>query len=398
MRSEASTSSLVILQLRRSDKVDVLETKDSFTKIRFKIDGDFPVEGWVPTDALILGASSIAAAPTQSYQVKPKEEVVSTVDEFPEMLSDEKVMIPKGVATLSPSSEETADTTSTTAPKDKTADGPWLPEFRLMIGYVNFSESLTTENSSGGYFGSPFLKYDLSGLQFNADTRLYYDMDSFQVGGALQYAFSLFKDSISASNTTIQKSNVQAQMHEIRLGPTIRTSFQFTPDFVFTPEVQALGGAQFFSTNQLVDKGATGRTGQPVLFNMTAFYGELVFIPALSLPWNFLLEPEVGVLFNYQFTESPITVTNTDGSPKADADKIRTGTPETAHFLFSYGTNLLWSMEKLGMPSTRLFVRYHHMDLSRSYSGLGNRAGIATSDVKASSGLKTIGLGIQYRF
>lgn len=389
--SEPNLQSLSILQLKQGDPVEVLEKKDGFVKIRFKIDGDFPVEGWLPEAALSqTDATTSTTAERQPYEMVPKSPVETEVKEFPNAPLTESVQTQMKAKDLKAENREAA-----LGPREihRRKPGPWLFETQYLFGYQSWNESIKTKKEDTQTYGdSPFLQYDMSGVLLGAQFKASYDFQMWEVGGFVSYSLTFFRGSVPATTQTyrpgIDQGNVQALMHDFQLAPFVRYPFKFGSQWILIPELRLISSFNLFSTNQLksTDNVNPGVLGQSVLYSFSSVRADAEFAPELKMPFNLSLTPKIGVsLFNW-FTESPVT------------DVFRTGEPDGTGFNLSYGAKLTWNLKSYDWETLNLVASYSMKDYSKNYKGQGNRAGLKTIDAKSTAHSTLIGLGAEYLF
>ncbi|MBN8555749.1 MAG: hypothetical protein J0L93_09920 [Deltaproteobacteria bacterium] len=380
--TEPNPQSSPVVQLRQGDTLKILEKNSTYAKVEYKIEGDFPVQGWIPIQALSLNTLAQVAAPkTQPYAPKLDEEKIQThIENFPDKALTDKAP----AATF----EKNNDRPQLAVKSIARNFYPWKFEFQAGFGYSNWDETYKTKNANTGQsYAGNFLKYSMSGMALGTQANAAYDFpELFWLGAQLRYKFVYFSDSIG-SNTNINSGNVQAQMHEVFLGPFIRQSYTFKENFIFEPELRLLGATQFFVSNQL----ASRTQSQPVIFSFMSYFIKTEFSPKLKYRL-YSLTPSIGMLFFYNFSESPTT------SGATDAQSLRTGSPTVSQFLLSYAATFSYALEKLDFPNSEVYVSYAYTDYSRTYSGAGNRAGIKTLDAENKTSSTDISLGFKQNF
>lgn len=393
----------LVLVLKQGDFVDILETNEAFVRIRYKIDGDFPVEAWFPKDALKLGNQTEVAAARKEALYAPLESPLASPPKTLEAESFPETRALKRSLNLppSPSTSSTAAASTTLFSQEKKASprplriSGWYNDLEASLGIHQWSESLKTQKADGSYYDTAFLKYDLNGIFLSLRDELGYALPWGKVGAQGSYSFTYFSDSVTPQNEEIAQSSIQAQFHEIQISGFVRKKPLLLPrGFQFEPEAHLIFGAQIFQINQLRDISPTNpnRLGQPVLMNLYRYSADLKLMPSFRMPYRFTLSPELGLTLMAFFYETPTLKATTE------AESIRTGTPQMSSLLLSYGAKLRWQMDDLGMSRSELFVDFSMRDLSRKYSGEGNRAGMKTKGVQTSNTLMKLALGYQYQF
>ncbi len=397
---EANLESPLIVQLKKGDFVEILELQQAFAKIRYKLEGDFPVSGWIPLSALRRGSFALNSKGPLDQPYSPDSEQKKTyetkVESFPDQKFAEKVVIPK-------SDKRSFTLKSGEAPVEIIQQKPvaiarerlgFYQELDAQMGLQQWEDKYSTQKTDGSYYDSPFLSYDFTGLAIGISDELGMRLPEYTYGGKLSYQFTYFSESVDPSNDEIEKTNIQAQAHEIQGYGFMRKTFFLKYGIRVEPEAQVGFGTNIFLTNQLRDISPTNpsRLGQPVLMNLYQIFAKLNLLPAVYVPYDFKITPELGIiLFNY-FFEGPVL------NSADPTTSIRTGEPEIGSLLLSYGGRVGWTMKKLQMPNSEIFAAIRIEDFSRSYSGAGNRAGMITNDVKSNSTSTTYAVGFHYNF
>lgn len=399
-----SAEAVVILKLRKGDAVDVLGKENGFFKIRYKLEGDFPIEGYAPEGAL-------AGARPEDLQKFSKEGQSYKPETPPRSLSEAPPVMPSlpteiTKPQISPQKGEAVRATSLDREVVHKRDpGPWLFEGRASMGYSLMKESLKTKavDTAGTPYGDPFLQYEMPGLRFGLEGRVLREMGDYEVGVLTQYAMTLFRGVVANATSNfdpkIDSANVQATRHEFALGPLVAFKYSFHPQWHLRSEVRILPYLVIHTVNQLKsqDNMNPGVTGQSVLYSQNVFGALAEFSPSVSMPHHFRLTPLVGATLYSSFTESPIQ-TSLNGEALSEAETRRTGKPKTGSFVFHYGVELAFNLKPLGWETINMAAAYRVTDLSHQFSGQGNRAGLKTLDVQATSSLTTYSFGVEYLF
>jgi hypothetical protein len=380
-------------QLKAGDKVEILERQQNYVKIQYKIDDDFPLLGWIPSSALIVGLKEGEELKVSgpSYNPRTKEKIVTEVETFPSM--NESPAPIKNITSSGGPDLKDSSSLSVVEP----SISMWNPKLTLELGATNYEEHLKTRNpndATSGYYPGDFLSYELSGASFSPEASIDHEFFGTRLGLLAKYSFMYFSDGISG-NPFVNTSNIQAQIHQFSFGPIINYEYLFEGGWRWTPELRILTGFQSFQTNQLSDS----RQNQPVLMNLTTLEGRLEFHSRLELPYdNLFIEPTVGISIFNSYSESPQIETDSNGAALSEAAKIRTGNLESSVMQIHYGGNLGLRLVDWGFPQTEIYFHGIVEDYSRDYSGLGNRAGFAVSDVKSTTSLTQLSLGIRRLF
>lgn len=393
---EPNPSSATVAQLHRGESLEVLATHENFTQVRYRIEDEFPVMGWIPTATLSKPAKSVPKIfdPGQSYVPEAKGEIQTLVKEFPtDTPMNEKIIIPKTEGQrLKLEPKKAAPPLPPVFSHKK--DFGFSNELSLQLGMQSWEESIKTKQASGAFYSGPFLRYELSGLSFQVGDVLDYRLQDYPLSVGLNtfYRFTFFSDSVGASNANISKSSIQAQYHEFELTPYVRWHHLVAPGWRLEPEIGPTIGFHSFVTNQLQDiptSKSVSRSGQAVLFGVTAFYSKVNLKPTVRGPWNLRLSPELAMLLSYSFSEYPSS---------SDSHEVRTGEPSGADMSFSYGFEFGWNLEKFRGPNSELLFNMMIQNFARNYSGGGNRAGTQTLDASATSSTTFYSIGYRYLF
>lgn len=390
LRVEASDQARLLVLLRQGDKLELLESKNSYFKARYLLENQFPVEGWILADQLQIfqdgNLIKINKPKEQAYKAPTNRDKAQTkVEDFPEVELKENIELPKNPLTNSSNLEVQASNQETSSKKPSPKRrGAWAWTSSLGLGWSRYEESLSTKINGKEAEGS-FLDYQLDGLKISLALGAFRDFNQFSGGIRGRYAFSFYNSSVSAANFNIESADVLAQFHQANLEAYGFRAWTFKK-FEFEPELAIGPQFQFFSVNQLRER----KLAHPVLFSDMAVFLNTNLKPKLHTPYNLVLEPYLALIFFYYFVEGPIQRTK-------DGD-IRTGRPSITTFLFHYGLNLAWEMKQLGLEDHWLRLSYLVEDYSRAFSGEGNRAGLKTEDVKSKLKLQSFSLAYEYRF
>ncbi len=402
--SAPSTGSLRILQLKQGALLEVIGSEGGFARIRYRLEGEFPVEGFALEAGIRRNASPdqipLIQSKQQDYEAKnllePVTEAAPLVNALPSESPDAS-LIPK------PKARESMLIVS--KPK-KRSQNRLRAEGHFGLGFQTLAEDLTTKPSdSNSYATEPFLSYEMSGVLFDLNGRMTYRAsDSVELGLHLNYDFTVFRGSVAAPSSSlspnIDESNVQALMHEVQSGPYVRYEYRLNKRFAIEPELSLLGAYQLFTTNQLKtnDDLAPGLQGQSVLMNWQI----MQVLPKLSvnlrMPNELLLRTHLALGVWTSFSESPTTTTDANGVALAEEDMIRTGAPSSAPMGINYGAQLNWNLKRLGVETMGLIAFFNSRDVSRTFSGSGNRASMLMKDTKTSTRILNFGIGAEYLF
>jgi hypothetical protein len=384
----------VILQLRQGDRVEILEDQNGILKIRYRIDGDFPVEGYITKEAVseTVAADSLKP-PSVQYEALAKESPTTQQSEL-SGLQNSQVLQPNITSRSELKSKPVR-------PATKRDPGPWLFEVQPRMGLDYWSESLTTKYTADQTKATePFLEYEMAGIQMGVSGRAGYQWPTkWELGVFGSYGISFLRGSVpGASNTfdpQIEPGNVKATLHDLQMGPYFRRPYLLTRGWSVIPEIKILGGLHFFQTNQLQSKAdATENVpSQSVLYSYISFLGDLEVSPEVQMPLSFFAKPNLRVNLFQSFSEGPTTEAGL-----ADEDKLRTGSPKSKAFLLSYGITAGWRADSLGMEVLQLSASWQHRDLSKAFSGRGNRAGMATLDAESTIVVNSFSLNVDYLF
>lgn len=390
---EPNPDSDLVVQLKEGEGVEVLETEGTYSKIRYRIEGEYPVTGWIPTAVLSKpGANSPRFSEQgQAYVSESKFSENTELKDFPDLKMTEKVILPTNAQKLKMDPKKIE-------PPAPPPISNWKPfglanELTVSLGFQSWQDDLTTKQTSGAYFSGPFLKYELRGPTLEVRDEVLYKLSDrpLSFGGLIQYRFTFFSDSIDANNSEIAQSGIQAQFHEVEVHPFVRASYSLSEGWTLEPQLGPSFGFHSFVTNQLRDMSPTNpnRIGQSVLFGVSAYYLKAEFRPQVRSPWNLRFLPILSMNFFYSFSEYPSS---------SDPQSIRTGSPNGGSIAFSYGGEMGWNLKQLRNPNAELVFKALFQTFPRNYSGAGNRAGEQTLDVKAEASTALYCLGYQYLF
>jgi hypothetical protein len=402
--SAPSISSLRILQLKQGTLIEIIGSEAGFAKIRYRLEGEFPIEGFALEAGLQRNTTTngipLIKAKQQDYEAQDSLEPVTEAAPLADALPSESPD-----ASLLPQPKPRESRLIVSKPK-KRSENRLRAEGNFGIGFQTLSEDLTTKPSdSDSYATEPFLSYEMSGILFDFKSRMTYRAsDSVEVGFQLNYDFTVFRGSVAAPSASlspnIDESNVQALMHDVQSGPYIRYEYRLNRRFAIEPELSILGAYKLFTTNQLKtnDDLAPGLQGQTVLMNWQV----MQVLPQLSvnlrMPSELSLKAYIALGVWMNFSESPTTTTNTSGEALPEEDMIRTGAPSSAPLVANYGAQLNWNLKRLGVETVGLVAFFNNQDVSRTFSGSGNRASMLMKDTKASTRILNFGIGAEYLF
>ncbi len=388
--------------------MEITARQPGFVKIRYKLEGDFPVEGWVPEAALGTGAitEQKVADTQQPYQVQAEPSTPSAIPDLNRQALSEKIDPSIKVGSpLAGAAGRTSPAIQTPAKIHKrTNTGPWLYETHVMTGLNFWKEALTSKlESTNAYSTEPFISYEMQGFLLSLEGEAARKFKDIEAGGFLSYDLSIFRGQVpsasSSFNPHIRSTSVQALLHEINFGPFVRLAYPVAKKVTLIPEARVYGSFSQFTTNQLqtVSDSGLGLNAQSVLFSYTSMQAGFEFIPRVSLPYHLTVSPHAGLGFFTYFSEGPIVTTSNGGALDTD-DQIRTGSPNGADFAISYGAKISWNLQKYGWETLNLVAAYRVRDYSKKFSGQGNRAGIKTIDAKSEATTESFSLGAEYLF
>lgn len=381
----------------------VLASSGAFTQVRYYLDGDFPVEGWVPTEGIkMISVQTEVSAELSRQAYEPEEaqeSVVTSVQEVPQEELPETVELPNEIdlkrfpnPTRIPSTAEVREDQKKSKPslqlepQKRQVDREWQYQFGLNIGRSTFEESLKSQGDS-----QDFLSYKIQGLLLEAQGKATHPLKAYQMNTGVtgSYSFNFYDSSVGGGNTNVVPSSIQAQRHHLRIGGFLEKDYRFHRLFIFNPEAQFNLHFEYFSTNQLRTTGL-GTINFPVLFGYWAFYPSLDLIPRLYLPYDFQLSPLLSIILIYMFDELDTQTVGTN--------LVGTGKADTSFFGLKYGVDLLWNMRSLRLENADLSLGFHITDIDRKFKGNGNRAAIAIQNGKSNISISEIQAGFEYRF
>ncbi|PIR23351.1 MAG: hypothetical protein COV44_03465 [Deltaproteobacteria bacterium CG11_big_fil_rev_8_21_14_0_20_45_16] len=387
-----------VVLLRNGDPIEVFRSQGDWTQVRYLLEGLYPLEGWLPTEMIRLRESSqrLESSREQAYEPKArmqneteqggsdlpdgelpeKPKVWEDISKFP----DPKRMPPVPDAKASPS--EPINRPAKRFEKEVRS----LTSGSVYIGSSNFSEKIKSKINDA-YAAGDFLDVELQGISLGLEAQYAYRLENeIRVGGLLRYAANIYDTSVGGGSSNVGTSSVQAQLHDIRVGPSVSKLWVLKPNLTLEPELRLFGGGQIFLTNQL----RSSTNSFPVLFNFTAYTGFMEFILKSELPFGFRLEPYVSISLLYSFEEDPTTT--------YDEGFLGTGATKSSMFDLQYGANLAWNMAAIDLEKFDFSFKLDAQNYSRNYSGTGNRAEIETQDAKSSLSLFQWAIGMQYHF
>jgi len=402
VRSLPKEDSQAVVLLRRGDRVDVLQYQGDYYRIRYLIDGDFPVEGWVLQESIQLdeaGQKPIEKMESNRYRPTEREEVLATSPALPSNDLPENVKLPEDKATITSPEEVKKEKRVKEKPamvfsKDEKplakSDSPWKWTAGVRLGYSQYHDAISTQNTAGTT--NQFLEYTLEGFSIEALGGFSYPLHSFLVGARAHYNFTLYDSEVSDLAGGVSKSSVLAQLHDFGVAGFASRRFDFKK-FSLEPELEFGANYQYLSLNSLRDL----TLNQTVLFGHGMIYMTVAATPRAYLPYDLILEPELKLTLFQSFTEYPtaLLVKKTSTTP---AEYMRTGQPKTGSMLLSYGGSLAYSLAKMGYENSRLRAFGYISDFSKKFSSTGNRAGIRTENAKTKTDIIRAGLGYEYQF
>lgn len=391
-----------VVLLRQGDRVELLQEQAGFARVRYLLDEEFPLEGWMLLESLQLN-SDVIRLPRSEQNYRPEARALDTAPGATELkteglvqdvtLPEEKAIKPNGTDSLQ-SKRAPKERPALRLPESTKAPRAWATDWRfstnLLMAYSQYSESLTTQTSSE----TPvkFLDYSFEGFAaqfyFGAET----DWNGFILGSRLGYEYSLYDSEVNDMAGGVTASSVLAQMHDISLRPYMSRRFDFSKISV-EPELELSLHYQYLGLNTLRDL----TRNQTVLFGHQMYYLDAKITPRLYLPYKLLLEPFLAITLFQIFTESPteLLVEATDEDP---AEYMRTGAPKTSSFLLTYGASLAYPLEFMGWKNSSIKAFGQYRDISKKFSELGNRAGIQTDRVTSKTHILQAGIGVEYGF
>ena len=256
--AQPDKSSTAVFHVKQGETLKVLELEGNFTKVRYLIDGEFPVDGWILSDALSKRVVSTAELPQiearqEQYRPDPYKNSQSVEEEYP----SEKLPEPVEIDSVTPAEVKKGERKRrpfrrTVYESEETSR--WKPMIRTFAGFRTWEESLKTKHpSTGEFFASSFLDYELTGFNIGFNGDLGYELGSFLLGATAGYSVTFFNNNVGPNNPNITPSSAQGFLHEATVGPFLRWRIQLTRDWAFEPEAQLLGTYQYLSVNQLRD-------------------------------------------------------------------------------------------------------------------------------------------------
>ncbi len=403
IKTQPQENSQSVVLLKRGDLIDVLALAADYYRVRYLIDGDFPVEGWVLQESVQLDevmARPIEQQKLNPYRPSPKQEVEATNPEATLKELPEIAQLPEGTAQEQKSqaldlldknknpNSESSNTLSNDHNKTASSNSQWSGQ--LSFGYSRYSESISTLNSSNKRV--PFLKFALEGLGLDLMGQWTYRLRLLSLGLRGRYFFHFYDSEVGNTKVGVARSSVLAQLHEAQLGTLIHRKWDFKR-FAVEPELEVGASFQLLSLNSLKDT----TLNQSVFFGHQKIRAYARTVLRTYLPGDFILEPEVSLLLFEKISEQPVDLLIPEANGSA-AEYMRTGVPQGQKFLLTYGGSLLFSLRSLGLPDSRVRIYGTMSDQSKKFSGTGNRAGIATRDAKSSGKMISAGLGYQHTF
>lgn len=404
VKTQPQEKSQSVVLLKRGDLIDVLALTADHYRVRYLIDGDFPVEGWVLQESVQL--DDVMAKPIEQQTLNPyrpshKKEVETTSPETTLKELPEIAQLPVGTVHEQKSQSldllnkkktldsEPPNTLSDEANKQKTSSNSrWSGQFS--IGYSRYSESISTLNSNNKRV--PFLKYAFEGLGLDLLGQWTYPLQLFRLGLRGRYFFHFYDSEVGDKKLGVAPASVLAQLHEAQLGALIQRKWDFQR-FSLEPELEVGASFQLLSLNSLRDT----TLNQSVLFGHQKIRAYVRAVARAYLPGDFILEPEISLLLFEKLSEQPVDLLIPAANGSA-AEYMRTGVPQGQKFLLTYGGSFVFSLRSLGLADSRLRIYGIMSDQSKKFSGTGNRAGIATREARSSGKMISAGLGYQHTF
>jgi len=403
VRSLPKEDAQAVVLLRRGDRVDVLQYQGEYYRVRYLIDGDFPVEGWALQESIQLdaaGQKQIEKLESNRYRPLERESSRAIETQLPTSELPETVKLPGDKAPASDSDDfkkekRVKENPAMVFSSDEKSRQPkmaslWNWEAGVRLGYSQYREAVTTKTAAGA--SAKFLDYTFEGFTIEALSGFSYAIRSFLVGIRGHYAFTLFDSEVSDVAGGVSKSSVLAQLHDFGIAGFASHRFNFSKVSI-EPELEFGANYQYLSLNSLRDL----TLNQTVLFGHGLIYMTAAATPRTYLPYGVILEPELKITVFQSFTEFPtsLLVKTTASTP---AEYMRTGKPKTGSMLFSYGGSLIYSLKEAGYENSRLRAFGFVSDFSKKFGDTGNRSGIRTNEAKTKTKIIRAGLGYEYRF
>jgi len=403
VRSLPKEDSQAVVLLRRGDRIDVLQYQGDYYRVRYLIDGDFPVEGWVLQESIQLDAAGqkpIERLDSNRYRPTEREVGVAPTSQLPSGDLPENVKLPEDKMSKTTTEEIKKEKrvkenpamvfSKNEKPRESKNNSPWKWNAAVRLGYSQYHDAVSSKNSAGTT--TKLLDYTLEGFTMELLGGLTYSLHSFLLGVRGHYAFTFYDSEVSDVAGGVSKSSVLAQLHDFGVAGFANRKFDFAK-FSLEPELELGANYQYLSLNSLRDL----TLNQTVLFGHRLIYLTVAAIPRAYLPFNLILEPELKLTLFQTFTEYPtsLLVNKTATTP---AEYMRTGAPKTGSMLVSYGGSLAYPLSSMGYEHSRIRAFGFVSDFSKKFSGTGNRAGIRTDSASTKTDIIRAGLGYEYLF
>ncbi|MGA0162692.1 MAG: hypothetical protein ACO3LE_00380 [Bdellovibrionota bacterium] len=384
--AQPSNEARVLLLVRQADKLKVLGEEAEFFQVEYFLENQYPIKGFIRKEYLgdLSSQTEVSRSTEQSYTPSLEREAVQTEAlELEDQKSQQRIEIP---ATLKKVDSLELITTPTESVTEKTkSPEEWKYSLEFDLGWQQYQERVFTL-VGGAYPNIPLIDYSLEGIDlqfgFSIFRRWFGSVDA---GARAQYEVSALQADVKRNNAQIEAADALAQWHRLSVEIFASRDFQIKK-WLLQPELAARFQWHLFSVNQLRDKNLA----QPILFSNIGYYGEIAFRPKLQSPYFLSLQGYLGLLLFYQFSEGPLQST--------EQGIIQTGTPNSQKMLLQYGGSLAWDLKSLGLKDQEIILGYRFEDLSKSFSGEGNRAGFKLQEAQSKSKIHRLSLGYRFDF
>jgi len=387
-----------VVLLRNGDPIEVFRSQNGWTHVRYMLEGQYPLEGWLPTEVIRLRDSSqrLEGSREQAYEPKARTQENTEVEtpRLPDRELPEKPNVWEDISRFPDPKRMPAVPNAKANPNEpiKRPAKRFEKEVRsitsasVYVGSSEFAEKIKSK-VNGAYPAGNFLDIELQGVSLGLEAQYAYRLQNeIRLGGLFRYTASIYDTNVGGGSSNVSATSVQAQLHDIRVGPSISKPWVLKSNIILEPELRLLGCGQIFLTNQL----RSSTNNFPILFNFTAYTGFMELILKTELPYGFKLEPYVGLSLLYSFEEDPTTT--------YDEGFLGTGATKSSMFDLQYGANLAWNMAAIDLEQLDFSFKLDVQNYSRNYSGTGNRAEVETQDAKSSLSLFQLAAGLQYHF
>lgn len=383
--AEPSREARVLLLLRQADKLKVLGEEAEFFQVEYFLENQYPIKGFIRKEYLgDLSEQTEVSRPTeQSYIPSFEREAVQTEAlKLEDQKSQQRIEIPAPIKMDSPKlaiAPRELHTEKTKLPEE------WKYSLEFDLGWQQYQEQVFTW-VGGAYPNTALVDYSLEGINLQFGFSIFRKwLGSFNAGARAQYEVSPLQADVKKDNTQIEAADALAQWHRLSVEIFASRDFQIKK-WMLQPELAARFQWHLFSVNQLRDKNLA----QPILFSNIGYYGEIAFRPKLQSPYFLSLQGYLGLLLFYQFSEGPLQSTQ--------QGNIQTGTPKSQKMLLQYGGSLAWDLKSLGLKNQEILLSYRFEDLSKGFSGQGNRAGFKLEEARSKSKIQSLRLGYRFDF